>query len=496
MFPLTKCEQVNSPFIPSIPVFRRSLIDSLNPSIQVDEMCTSYNPAVGLLNDSCYIQKNVDLLSNHCPTDYKGILSDLKDCVREPIYSVQQKNYRQVLQLKHLVCKLNYTDKCYIEYTKKNLQTGFGQMRSIEYEQYGLGKPSLIILSPSIEKDDNEITALTEKILETLEQLGVFRKRYTIVHDEDFSYIIGGYIFDPIKKERISATCDFKYDYKANKLLEIEPLPNLSVSFGIAIDGNYICVAGGHTAFNKPLRNAYIMDIRVSPEKWLSLPLLPAPTSAPGVGMINGEIHILGGFDILSSESIMHGEYLILKYPTGRDWHFEKDIEPIRARPLVLTLLSNNEEDNRIIYAAGKLIIFIQNPTFILFMFEGGYNINNERKPYAIPTIHTYDDVTKKWNLITTIPDFKLNHGLSFYENKLHISETIDQGPNLSPLSQTLRSYDIIKNQWIEFNEDERRKNNVKTFKTDRNNLKKLNERNMGAFSNNNEQEDTYIILD
>jgi hypothetical protein len=62
---------------------------------------------------------------------------------------------------------------------------------------------------------------------------------------------------------------------------------------------------------------------------------------------------------------------------------------------------------------------------------------------------YTDEEEENTWKLITMIPNLKLIHGLSFYEDKLHISEPIlklnDEYDN-----QIIRSYDFKTNQWIE----------------------------------------------
>jgi hypothetical protein len=54
-----------------------------------------------------------------------------------------------------------------------------------------------------------------------------YKKRYAIIHADDNSYIIGGYLFDPINKLRKSPENDF--------LQSITTLPNTIVSFSLAI---------------------------------------------------------------------------------------------------------------------------------------------------------------------------------------------------------------------------------------------------------------------
>lgn len=132
------------------------------------------------------------------------------------------------------MCELNSLDICYREYLETTLYLGFGQIRKIDYEKTEFVKPSIVILSPNLETSEHEIAQTTEKLTSLLENLNQYRKRYAVVHTEEGSYIIGGYIFDPIKKSRIKPDNDFKYNSK-NELLEtIEALPNMIVSFGIA----------------------------------------------------------------------------------------------------------------------------------------------------------------------------------------------------------------------------------------------------------------------
>jgi hypothetical protein len=85
--------------------------------------------------------------------------------------------------------------------------------------------------------------------------------------------------------------------------------------------------------------------------------------------MIDGEIHVIGGFDILSSESITHGEYYRLTYPIDRQWKQQKSIEQIRARSLVLIIPKENVPYERLIYVAG------------------GYDVNIKRHPKVVSTI-------------------------------------------------------------------------------------------------------------
>jgi hypothetical protein len=152
----------------------------------------------------------------------------------EPIYSVQQQSYFHIKQLEYFICKSNYSDPCYRNYLEKNLKIGFGQLREIEYEKMEFSKPSLVILSPTLEIDELEIIKLTDKLIFLLENMKQYRKRYAIIHADESSYIIGGYIFDPINKLRQLPENDYKYNPKTKILQPIVSLPNMIVSFGLA----------------------------------------------------------------------------------------------------------------------------------------------------------------------------------------------------------------------------------------------------------------------
>jgi len=134
-----------------------------------------------------------------------------------------------------LICKSNHSDECYRNYLEKNLSIGFGQLREVEYEKVEFSKPSLVILSPTLEIDELEITKLTEKLISLLENINQYRKRYAVIHADKNSYIIGGYILDPINQLRKSPDNDYKYNLKTDILQPIVSLPNTVVSFGLAI---------------------------------------------------------------------------------------------------------------------------------------------------------------------------------------------------------------------------------------------------------------------
>ena len=77
------------------------------------------------------------------------------------------------------------------EYNVNSLRRGFGQLKDIRYETMELGRPSLVIHSPTLEKNENDIVIFTNHVLKELAKTEL-RKRFAIVHTEKYIYVIGG----------------------------------------------------------------------------------------------------------------------------------------------------------------------------------------------------------------------------------------------------------------------------------------------------------------
>jgi hypothetical protein len=78
-----------------------------------------------------------------------------------------------------------------LEYNLSSLRQGFGQLKDIRYETMEPGKPSLVIHSSTLEKNENDMVILTNYVLKELAKIEL-RKRYAIVHTEKYIYVIGG----------------------------------------------------------------------------------------------------------------------------------------------------------------------------------------------------------------------------------------------------------------------------------------------------------------
>ncbi|CAF0914709.1 unnamed protein product [Adineta steineri] len=315
-----------------------------------------------------------------------------------------------------------------LEYNLNSLRRGFGQLNDIQYETVKLGKPSLVIHSSTLEKNENDIVTFTNYVLNELAKTEL-RKRFAIVHTEKYIYIVGGYIYDPQIPIRRKALHDYKYDIQTSKLIPTQALPNGAICFGLCCDENYIYAIGGNTLDNKVLTDCYCLTLKNSNETWIKLPDLPAPTSGPGVGVHNNILHCIGGYDILGNKSIAHGEYLTLRYPQDKQWRYVSQIDTVRALPLVFIIPGNSINEQNVYVA-------------------GGFNVNSHtHKTYIVPDLQVFNQMTQRWQRVTTIPDLELSHALSFNNDKLHISEIIEL-PNELPMTNILRSFDLQKLIW------------------------------------------------
>jgi hypothetical protein len=167
-----------------------------------------------------------------------AMISDSQLIVSQPIDSVQPKIARRIKQTEYCLCKSTSTYPCYRHYLEKGLAIGFGQLNDVEYEKIEFSKPSIVLLSPMLKIDETQVMKRTEIIMTNIENINEYRKRYAIVHADDVSYMIGGYIFDPLNRVRCTPVHDYKLNVQTARLDTIVPLPSLAVSFGLAF-GDY-----------------------------------------------------------------------------------------------------------------------------------------------------------------------------------------------------------------------------------------------------------------
>ncbi len=79
------------------------------------------------------------------------------------------------------------------EYNITSLRRGFGQLKDIQYEKMEPGKPSLVVNSSTLDKNENDIVIATNQVLQELANIQL-RKRFAIVHTEKYIYVIGGMV--------------------------------------------------------------------------------------------------------------------------------------------------------------------------------------------------------------------------------------------------------------------------------------------------------------
>ena len=80
----------------------------------------------------------------------------------------------------------------------------------------------------------------------------------------------------------------------------------------------------------------------------------------------------------------------------------------------------------------------------------GGFNVNSiTHRPYVVADLQLFNQITQRWQFLTTIPNLELSHELLFYDNKLHVIETIELSDE-TQITNILRSFDLQKLTWID----------------------------------------------
>ena len=66
----------------------------------------------------------------------------------------------------------------------------------------------------------------------------IIGRRRILMHEMRAEFDVGGYLFDPIRKERRAPGNDWKWDIEEQKLEKIPPIPGPGrINFGIAANG-------------------------------------------------------------------------------------------------------------------------------------------------------------------------------------------------------------------------------------------------------------------
>lgn len=77
--------------------------------------------------------------------------------------------------------------------------------------------------------------------------------------------------------------------------------------------------------------------------------------------------------------------------------------------------------------------------------FPGGYEIDVWHQPHPIARLERYNERFERWEFLDVIPGLKLDHGLSYANNKLYVSAH----------NQYLQDYNFRTKQWKKKSEEE-----------------------------------------
>ncbi|CAF1474430.1 unnamed protein product, partial [Adineta steineri] len=324
-------------------------------------------------------------------------------------------------------------------------------------DQYGFIKDSKLekindftginaVSSSDNEKTDNELDKMNTELGEMLRGLEL-RKRSYYVNMPNYIYIIGGYLFDPLLKERRAPSNDWKWDIEEKKLEKIPPVPGYGrINFGIAANNGKMVVIGGNTILNKPTDTCYVYE--QNDEQWQILPSLPNPLCGSAVTLDDKDsLYVFGGYDLLSGYVQFHNDLLQLENLTSKKWTQLKN-----------TFNMKNKSQNVIPRARALLIACgddIISPDGGLFAC-GGYHKSLTGELVPVSEILCYNKSTKDWIYLSDIPNLKKISLFSIENNILIISEKIRTDNNndddeLIPISK----YDLMNRKWLMIDQTE-----------------------------------------
>ncbi|UJR35937.1 hypothetical protein I4U23_028678 [Adineta vaga] len=311
------------------------------------------------------------------------------------------------------------------------------------------------ISSADNEKTDIELDKMNTEISEMLRGLEL-RKRSYYVNMPNLIYVIGGYLFDPFRKERRPPDNDWRWDIEEKKLEKIPPIPGYGrINFGIAANNGKVVVIGGNTILNKPTDTCYVYE--QNDEQWQMLPSLPNPLCGSAVTLDEKDsLYVFGGYDLLSGNVQFRNDFLQLEDLTSKKWtklkntfNMENKSQTVlpRARALLL--------------ACGDDIV---SPDGGLFAC-GGYHKSPTGELIPVPEIICYDKSTKDWIFLSSIPNLKKLNIFSVDNNILIISDKIktEEDDELIPISK----YDFMNRKWLMIDQKEIEESPIEKTETD-----------------------------
>lgn len=118
----------------------------------------------------------------------------------------------------------------------------------------------------------------------------------------------------------------------------------------------------------------------------------------------------------------------------GQGWLRRAEIDPGRARPLLLIIADPQNPSETAIFSAGRTI----HHSSYLSSLPGGYEIDPSHQPHAIARLEQYNERFERWEFVSPIENLQLEHGLAYANNRLDVI-----GNN-----KRLKQYDFRTQQW------------------------------------------------
>ena len=124
----------------------------------------------------------------------------------------------------------------------------------------------------------------------------------------------------------------------------------------------------------------------------------------------------------------------------GQGWLRRAEIDPGRARPLLLIIVDPQNPSETAIFSAGRTNHLSHS---YLSSLPGGYEIDPSHQPHAIARLEQYNERFGRWEFISPIENLQLDHGLAYANNRLDVI-----GNN-----KRLKQYDFRTQQWSKVSE-------------------------------------------
>ena len=151
-----------------------------------------------------------------------------------------------------------------------------------------------------------------------IDHMNVARYNFGLISFRGCLYAVGGWT----KPERPTRTME-KYDPIKNKWSLLPSIQQWRKEAGYAVVGDKICVAGGRDRDCNKLSSVEVFN--ATTEKWMGgIPEMSKKRSGLSCASLNGELYVLGGFDVLGGFGLVSCE----KYNfTTKKWTMLSNME-------------------------------------------------------------------------------------------------------------------------------------------------------------------------